>query len=189
LQTTYENFRYHYDKKDNPYRKSIAANLAEVFFTKIPPPMNNFRSWVGEGALEAGFYTPYIGLDVTNPREKIDLDMESKEVLVGGMQIPTVLQNIDYGSFEDSSDDKNRNAGEKSVHFPIAWAQGNGDAGTSAGAATALNDETSEDEFNEIGSPNTTTTQASAKVNTEPPGEGDAKETNSSNRTAKSPKE
>jgi palmitoyltransferase ZDHHC9/14/18 len=189
LQTTYENFRYHYDKKDNPYRKSIAANFAEVFFTKIPPPMNNFRSWVGEGALEAGFYTPYIGLDVTNPREKIDLDMESKEVLVGGMQIPTVLQNIDYGSFEESSDDKNRNAGEKSVHFPIAWAQGNGDAGTSAGAATAFNDETSEDDVNEIGSPNTTTTQASAEAITEPPGEGDAKETNSLNRTAKSPKE
>ncbi|EES16540.1 probable protein S-acyltransferase 1 isoform X2 [Sorghum bicolor] len=175
-QTTYENFRYHYDKKDNPYRKSIAANFAEVFFTKIPPPMNNFRSWVGEGALEAGFYTPYIGLDVTIPREKIDLDMESKEVLVGGMQIPTVLQNIDYGSFEEGSDDKNRNAGKKSVHFPTAWAQGNGNAGTSAGAATTFNDETSEDEFNEIGSPNTTTTQASAEANTEPPGQVDKME-------------
>ncbi|GJN28394.1 hypothetical protein PR202_gb16507 [Eleusine coracana subsp. coracana] len=57
--TTYENFRYHYNKKENPYRKSIAANFAEVFFTKIPPSMNNFRSRVGEGALEEGFYTPY----------------------------------------------------------------------------------------------------------------------------------
>lgn len=73
--------------------------------------MKDFRSWVGEGALEAGFYTPYIRLDVRNPREKIDLDMEEKEVLVGILQIPTVLQNIDYGSFEESSNDKNRNAG------------------------------------------------------------------------------
>ena len=187
MQTTYENFRYHYDKKDNPYRKRIAANFAEVFFTKIPPPMTNFRSWVGEGALEAGFYTPYIGLDVTTPREKIDLDRENKEVLVGGVQIPTVLQNIDYGSFEDSSEDKNRIEGEKTVHFPSAWAQGNEGAGTSATATTACNDETSEDDLNEIDSPNITSTQASAEANSEPPGEGDAKESDSSNRTAQSP--
>ncbi|PWZ31230.1 hypothetical protein Zm00014a_004397 [Zea mays] len=174
--TTYENFRYHYDKKDNPYRKSIAANFAEVFFTKIPPPMNDFRSWVGEGSLEAGFYTPYIGLDVTNPREKIDLDMESKEVLVGGIQIPTALQNIDYGSFEESSGDKNRNAGQKSVHFPIAWAQGNEAAGTSAGATVTFNNKTSDDGVNEFDSPNTTTTQASTKANTEPPGRVDKME-------------
>jgi len=118
--------------------------------------MTNFRSWVGEGALEAGFYTPYIGLDVTTPREKIDLERENKEVLVGGVQIPTVLQNIDYGSFEDSSEDKNRIEGEKTVHFPSAWAQGNEGAGTSATATTACNDETSEDDLNEIDSPNIT---------------------------------
>ena len=109
--------------------------------------MANFRSWVGEGALEAGFYTPYIGLDVTTPREKIDLERENKEVLVGGVQIPTVLQNIDYGSFEDSSEDKNRIEGEKIVHFPSDWAQGNEGAGTSATATTACNDETSEDDL------------------------------------------
>jgi len=158
-----------------------------VFFTKIPPPTTNFRSWVGEGALEAGFYTPYIGLDVTTPREKIDLDRENKEVLVGGVQIPTVLQNIDYGSFEDSSEDKNRIEGEKTVHFPSAWAQGNEGAGTSATATTACNDETSEDDLNEIDSPNITSTQASAEANSEPPGEGDATESDSSNRTAQSP--
>nr|CAB3488980.1 unnamed protein product [Digitaria exilis] len=176
VKTTYENFRYHYDKNDNPYRKTLAENFAEVFFTKIPPPMNNFRSRVGEGALEAGFYTPYIGLDVTTPREKIDLDRENKEVLIGGMQIPTVLQNIDYGSFEDSSEDKNINQGEKKVHFPSAWAQGNEGGGTSAAAATACNIETSEDDLNEIESPNTTTTQASAEANPEPLGQIDKME-------------
>jgi len=138
--------------------------------------MTNFRSWVGEGALEAGFYTPYIGLDVTTPREKIDLDRENKEVLVGGVQIPTVLQNIDYGSFEDSSEDKNRIEGEKTVHFPSAWAQGNEGAGTSATATTACNDETSEDDLNEIDSPNITSTQASAEANSEPPGQTDRME-------------
>nr|CAB3459264.1 unnamed protein product [Digitaria exilis] len=174
--TTYENFRYRYDKNDNPYRKTLAENFAEVFLTKIPPPMNNFRSRVGEGALEAGFYTPYIGLGVTTPREKIDLDRENKEVLVGGMQIPTVLQNIDYGPFEDSSEDKDMNQGEKKVHFPSAWAQGNEGGGTSAAATTACNAETSEDDLNEIESRNTATTQTSAEANTEPLGQIDKME-------------
>jgi palmitoyltransferase ZDHHC9/14/18 len=83
-----------------------------------------------------------------------------------------------HGSFEEGSYDKNRNGGKKSVHFSIAWAQGNEAAGTSAGATVTSNNKTSEDVVNEIDSPNTTTTQASTEANTEPPGEGDTKETN-----------
>ncbi|KAL6595428.1 hypothetical protein ACP70R_047768 [Stipagrostis hirtigluma subsp. patula] len=164
-QSTYENFRYHYHKTDNPYRKSIAANFAEVFFSKIPPPMNDFRSRVGEGALEAGFYTPYIGLDVNTPREKIDASMGNKEILVGGMQIPIVLQNIDYGSFEDSLDSKTRSEGEKSVHLPAAWAQGNEGAGTSTRGTAACYDGTTEDDEHEINSSNTSSIRASAESN------------------------
>ncbi|GJN07082.1 hypothetical protein PR202_ga24875 [Eleusine coracana subsp. coracana] len=164
-QTTYENFRYHYNKKENPYRKSIAENFAEVFFTKIAPSMNNFRSRVGEGALEAGFCSPYIGLDVNTPREKIDAGMGNKEVLIGGMQVPTVLQNIDYGSFKDNSDSKNRNEGEKSMHFPSAWAQGNEGAGTSTGATTACNDETSKDDVDEINSSNRSSIRIATESN------------------------
>ncbi|KAK8633718.1 hypothetical protein V6N13_014557 [Hibiscus sabdariffa] len=47
-QTTYENFRYRYDKKENPYNKGTAGNLREMFFSKIPPSLNNFRSFVEE---------------------------------------------------------------------------------------------------------------------------------------------
>uniref|UniRef100_A0A0E0F285 S-acyltransferase n=1 Tax=Oryza meridionalis TaxID=40149 RepID=A0A0E0F285_9ORYZ len=155
-ETTYENFRYHYNKKDNPYRKSIAANFVDVFFTKIPPPQNNFRSWVGEGALEAGFYTPYIALDLTDPREKIDLEMGNKDILVGGMQIPTMLQNIDYGSFEDNPDDKNRKEDDRLVPFASTWAQqANEHAGTSEMAIVEYKDEISEDDDKEIISSNT----------------------------------
>ncbi|KAM3255968.1 hypothetical protein ACQJBY_048871 [Aegilops geniculata] len=186
-QTTYENFRYNYDKKDNPYRKSITKNFAEVFFTKIPPPLNDFRSNVGEGALEAGFYTPYIGLDVTNTREKIDTDMREKEVLVGGIQIPTVLQNIDYGSFEDGFYDKNRNNGNKTVAFAPAWAQkGSEDAGTSAVATTACKEETSEDDAKEITNSNTSSARTSTEANTISEDEivqDDAKESNTPDRS------
>ncbi|CAA0386892.1 putative protein S-acyltransferase 1 [Arabidopsis thaliana] len=47
-QTTCENFRYHYDKKENPYRKGILENFKELFFAKIPPPLINFRDWAPE---------------------------------------------------------------------------------------------------------------------------------------------
>ncbi|CAA7060533.1 unnamed protein product [Microthlaspi erraticum] len=47
-QTTCENFRYHYDKKENPYRKGVLKNFKELFFAKIPPSLNNFRDWAPE---------------------------------------------------------------------------------------------------------------------------------------------
>uniref|UniRef100_A0ACD5YIR7 Uncharacterized protein n=1 Tax=Avena sativa TaxID=4498 RepID=A0ACD5YIR7_AVESA len=181
-QTTYENFRYNYEKKDNPYRRSIAKNFAEVFFTKIPPPMNDFRSQVGEGALEAGFYTPYIGLDVTSAREKIDMEMQEKEVLVGGIQIPTVLQNLDYGSFEEGSYDRSRNDGNKTVPSAPAWAQkGSEGAGTSVAAMAACKEESSEDDVKEISSSNTSTARTSTQGNEKSDdeiGQHDAKEDN-----------
>ncbi|BAF27517.1 Os11g0133800 [Oryza sativa Japonica Group] len=188
-QTTYENFRYHYNKKDNPYRKSVAANFVEVFFTKIPPPQNNFCSWVGEGALEAGFYTPYIALDLTDPREKIDLEMGNKDILVGGMQIPTVLQNIDYGSFEDNPDDKNRNEDDRLVPFASTWVQqANEGARTSEIATVEYKDEISEDGGKEIISSNTSSEQTSIEANAaaseDESNEGIAGKSNSSDRSS-----
>ncbi|XVE90760.1 hypothetical protein DITRI_Ditri20bG0103100 [Diplodiscus trichospermus] len=47
-QTTYENFRYRYDKKKNPFNKGILSNFKEVFLSKIPPSMINFRAWTSE---------------------------------------------------------------------------------------------------------------------------------------------
>ncbi|EEE52711.1 hypothetical protein OsJ_35120 [Oryza sativa Japonica Group] len=186
--TTYENFRYHYNK-DNPYRKSIAANFVDVFFTKIPPPQNNFRSWVGEGALEAGFYTPYIALDLTDPREKIDLEMGNKDILVGGIQIPTVLQNIDYGSFEDNPDDKNRNEDDRLVPFASTWAQqANEGARTSEIATVEYKDEISEDGGKEIISSNTSSEQTSIEANAaaseDESNEDNAGKSNSSDRSS-----
>ncbi|KAF0889023.1 hypothetical protein E2562_021079 [Oryza meyeriana var. granulata] len=177
---------YHYGK-DNPYRKSIAANFVEVFFTKIPPPQNSFRSWVGEGALEAGFYTPYIVLDLTSPREKIEVEVGNKEVLIGGMQIPTVLQNIDYGSFEDNPDDKNRNEDDRLVPFASTWAQQrNESAGTSAIATGEYRDKISEDDDKEIISSNTSSAQTSREASAaseDESNEDDAGKSSSSDRS------
>uniref|UniRef100_A0A5B7BT14 S-acyltransferase n=1 Tax=Davidia involucrata TaxID=16924 RepID=A0A5B7BT14_DAVIN len=45
-QTTYENFRYRYDRRDNPYNKGVIENFKEIFFTSIPLSKNKFRAKV-----------------------------------------------------------------------------------------------------------------------------------------------
>ncbi|KAF7834064.1 putative protein S-acyltransferase 5 [Senna tora] len=46
-QSTYENFRYRYDREQvNPYNKGILKNFKEIFCTSIPPSKNKFRSKV-----------------------------------------------------------------------------------------------------------------------------------------------
>ncbi|KAL5203663.1 hypothetical protein ABZP36_008534 [Zizania latifolia] len=94
--------------------------------------------------------------------------MGNKEVLIGGMQIPTILQNIDYGSFEDSPGDKNKNQGERLVPFASTWVQhGTEGAGTSGIATVEYKDKTSEDYAKEIISSNTSSAQTSTESNAE----------------------
>ncbi|AED90824.1 DHHC-type zinc finger family protein [Arabidopsis thaliana] len=47
-QTTYENFRYRYDKKENPYKRGLLKNVKEVLFAKIPPSQLDLRAMVPE---------------------------------------------------------------------------------------------------------------------------------------------
>ncbi|KAI4336448.1 hypothetical protein L6164_014973 [Bauhinia variegata] len=43
-QTTYENFRYRYAGRMNPYNRGCTQNICELFFSKIPKSKNNFRA-------------------------------------------------------------------------------------------------------------------------------------------------
>ncbi|KAI9156124.1 hypothetical protein LWI28_000972 [Acer negundo] len=45
-QTTYENFRYRYHRKMNPYNHGCMQNVMEVFCSKFPRSKNNFREKV-----------------------------------------------------------------------------------------------------------------------------------------------
>ncbi|XP_048430745.1 probable protein S-acyltransferase 6 isoform X2 [Pyrus x bretschneideri] len=45
-QTTYENFRYRYNLKMNPYNRGCFSNITEVFFSEIPRSKHNFREVV-----------------------------------------------------------------------------------------------------------------------------------------------
>lgn len=45
-QSTYENFRYRYDRTENPYNRGVIENFKEVFWYSIPPSKNDFRAVV-----------------------------------------------------------------------------------------------------------------------------------------------
>ncbi|KAG8057333.1 hypothetical protein GUJ93_ZPchr0002g24068 [Zizania palustris] len=70
-QTTYENFRYRYDHRANPYNRGMVNNFLEIFCTAIPPSKNNFRARVPiEQGLQQvrtparGFMSPNMGKPV-----------------------------------------------------------------------------------------------------------------------------
>ncbi|XP_031277291.1 probable protein S-acyltransferase 7 [Pistacia vera] len=81
-QSTYENFRYRYDRHANPYNKGIIENFKEAFFTSIPPSKNNFRAKIfKEPAIQSrrvssGFVSPNIRKPVT----AADIEMGRKPV-------------------------------------------------------------------------------------------------------------
>ncbi|XP_074581341.1 putative protein S-acyltransferase 1 [Curcuma longa] len=93
-QTTYENFRYRYDKKENPYNKGSLRNLKDVFSSKIPPSMHDFRSWVLE---ETPPSTPNIG--VVDGVSRAEMGSEPATDA-----IPPLLRNLDYNRIEDGED-------------------------------------------------------------------------------------
>nr|DAD43101.1 TPA_asm: hypothetical protein HUJ06_001331 [Nelumbo nucifera] len=142
-QTTYENFRYRYDKKENPYNKGMARNIRELFFSKIPPSLNDFRSWVVEDDQEeAESIASKRGGSIINRKEKVDLEMRSKLAEDGSISLPGILQNLDYNGIESNL--KNKDAKEGIVFDPFFFPvdQEQRDPGwNSTGGAKTLTDE------------------------------------------------
>ncbi|KAK6127143.1 hypothetical protein DH2020_039108 [Rehmannia glutinosa] len=113
--TTYENFRYRYDKKENPYNQGMLNNLKEIFFSKTIPSLVNFREWVteeDESYIES--ITKKYGGDIMKPNGKIDLELGiyGKD----GKPLPDILQNLDYNGIDDSLKKDN---GGKIIHDPF----------------------------------------------------------------------
>ncbi|XP_042052067.1 probable protein S-acyltransferase 4 [Salvia splendens] len=101
-QTTYENFRYRYVKKENPYNKGMISNFNEVFFSRIPPSVNDFRAIVIEDEAEVMEMMDqnFMG-DITSKKEKIDIEMGSSFVDSNGIVIPDLLRNLEFDDIED----------------------------------------------------------------------------------------
>jgi palmitoyltransferase ZDHHC9/14/18 len=103
-QTTYENFRYRYDKKENPYDRGVAANISEVFCTGMPPSMNKFRAWVEipppppPEAFDGGPLSSRSKIDFVGPKEnKVDLEMGHHKAAGG---VPAILHGLQYAEME-----------------------------------------------------------------------------------------
>ncbi|CAI9754782.1 unnamed protein product [Fraxinus pennsylvanica] len=95
-QTTYENFRYRYDKKENPYNGGTIKNLKEIFFSKTAPSLVNFRKWViVEDESIIGSMTKRIEGDISNSMGKKDLDP-------GIIGKDGKRHNMDYNGIDDS---------------------------------------------------------------------------------------
>ncbi|KAH7686713.1 palmitoyltransferase ZDHHC9/14/18 protein [Dioscorea alata] len=106
-QTTYENFRYRYDRRANPYNRGVVANFIEVFFTRIPPSKNNFRARVPrEQGLQGrpvsgGFMSPNMG------RTMGDIEVGRKAVAWGSEEAARAgLDDIEAGLSNDIVDEK-----------------------------------------------------------------------------------
>ncbi|KAK7396077.1 hypothetical protein VNO78_16824 [Psophocarpus tetragonolobus] len=96
-QTTYENFRYQYDKKGNPFNRGSLKNIREILCSSIPRSKNNFRAFVMEDDhTMVGSLTPHNVDGFLTPKEKIDIEMGSMRAEDGRMPIPDLLRNFDF---------------------------------------------------------------------------------------------
>lgn len=109
MQTTYENFRYRYDKKENPYNKGILGNIWEIFLSKIPPSMNKFRSFVKEeDYMMAETPTSNLGESLVSSKEKIDIEMGGGRIVDESgksYSLPEILRNLNYDDLEDDCEE------------------------------------------------------------------------------------
>ncbi|XP_031252764.1 probable protein S-acyltransferase 7 [Pistacia vera] len=99
-QTTYENFRYRYHRKMNPYNRGSLRNIVEIFFSKIPSSKNNFRAKVkvDSSAIFAMSLGPSRSPEVPKRTSNVDMgkrqavaaedfeDIQSQLDSVGGLQ-------------------------------------------------------------------------------------------------------
>ncbi|CAK9178790.1 unnamed protein product [Ilex paraguariensis] len=75
-QTTYENFRYRYDRKMNPYNLGCARNIREIFFSKIPSSMNDFREKLRGDSSSIFNTSSYLGRPMSPEMPKTSFDVE-----------------------------------------------------------------------------------------------------------------
>uniref|UniRef100_A0A0D9V9R7 S-acyltransferase n=1 Tax=Leersia perrieri TaxID=77586 RepID=A0A0D9V9R7_9ORYZ len=120
-QTTYENFRYRYDQRANPYNKGVVENIKEIFFSAIPASKNNFRARVPvpqEHGLRPrpanGFMSPNMGRnvgDIEMGRKPVAWDEPRMAAEIGdlGAGLSNMLEDKD-GRFRNASPDLSRDA-------------------------------------------------------------------------------
>jgi palmitoyltransferase ZDHHC9/14/18 len=81
----------------------VIRNIREIFFSKILPSMNKFRSFVDEDEhMAVGSLTPNLGDNLDRSKGKIDIEMGAKVAGASNYSLPEILRTLDY---DDDSDD------------------------------------------------------------------------------------
>ncbi|XP_075503297.1 putative protein S-acyltransferase 1 [Primulina tabacum] len=98
-QTTYENFRYHYDKNENPYNHGTLKNIKEFLFSQSVPSLVNFREWVYEedDTIAGSTAKKSVG-DIPSLNRRIDLE----HGILDKDGMPEDAQTLDNSSTDDS---------------------------------------------------------------------------------------
>ncbi|XP_043703413.1 probable protein S-acyltransferase 7 [Telopea speciosissima] len=96
-QTTYENFRYRYDGKRNPYNLGWVRNVREIFFSKIPISRNNFRAKVQEDSSSAFNTSLSMGrvMSPEMPKRSFDIEMGGKRQAVAAEEFEDIQNQIE----------------------------------------------------------------------------------------------
>jgi palmitoyltransferase ZDHHC9/14/18 len=93
LQTTYENFRYHYDRKTNPHNHGLVQNFVEILFSKVPSSKHNFRAEVKE---DSATFTSSLNMGrvLSPPKMSVDLEMGMKRQAVDAEELEDLHSQI-----------------------------------------------------------------------------------------------
>ncbi|KAG8648403.1 probable protein S-acyltransferase 6 isoform X2 [Manihot esculenta] len=95
-QTTYENFRYRYDGKTNPYNLGFLRNIIEVFLTKIPKSKNNFREKIKAEPYSVYATSMSLGHSLSPEVPKTSFDVEAgKRQAVADEDFEEIQSHID----------------------------------------------------------------------------------------------
>ncbi|GAB4851812.1 hypothetical protein Ancab_031211 [Ancistrocladus abbreviatus] len=106
-QTTYENFRYRYDKNKNPHNLGVVRNLLQIFCSRIPPSVINLRELVlVDGTVDEN---PSYHDGFVDFKKNFDVEMGHKLNKDGS---------LDYGGIDDTLKKKTGNQGADLFHVP-----------------------------------------------------------------------
>lgn len=124
LQTTYENFRYRYEKKKNPFNEGFFKNLKDVFCSKLPPPID-FREWVSvedDDATSVGSFTQRFGASTAKGNLK-------REPSIFQKKDDSLPNNYNTFSYLESDRDLKGNNGAKDTSQDPCFLVNNQDSG------------------------------------------------------------
>lgn len=86
----------------------MLRNYKEVFCSKIPPSMINFRAWTSkDDDIVSGSTTSEGDRGFVEKREKFDIEVGQRFSKDAGKGLQIILRNLDYSAFDDNKKRKN----------------------------------------------------------------------------------